>query len=226
MHMRGESKYMACILAAKEHGILTPQDDFMEWDYIDTDTGKPSKALICPVFTLYDYSFRPDSISRDKAIEWALEEGIQATDETLLHPDPYPTRDEWCSFLVSQSETKLNAAQQKSMPLVIINHWPLREDTIHIPRIPRFSLWCGTKKTRDWHHVFGAKVVVTGHLHVRRTDWIDGVRFEECSLGYPRQWQFAKDAGCDVNSMLREILPGPRSPDKGTIPPTIWRSVG
>ncbi len=29
----------------------------------------------------------------------------------------------------------------------------------------------------------GARVVVSGHLHTRRTDWIDGVRFEEVSLG-------------------------------------------
>ena len=108
------------------------------------------------------------------------------------------------------------------MPLVIINHWPLREDTITIPTIPRFTLWCGTKKTKDWHKRFNAKVVVTGHLHVRRTDWIDGVRFEECSLGYPPQWEMARDMGRDINDMLREILPGPTDPGDGT---TIWRRI-
>jgi predicted phosphodiesterase len=31
--------------------------------------------------------------------------------------------------------------------------------------------------------------VVYGHLHIPRTTWHDGVRFEEASLGYPREWQ-------------------------------------
>lgn len=195
----------------------------MEWEYDDPDSGAVSKVLICPVFTLYDYSFRPADVPREKALEWAMEEGIRATDETLLHPDPYPTRDEWCALLVGQSEHKLQAAKQKHLPLIIINHWPLREDTIFIPRVPRFSIWCGTTKTKQWHAKYGAKVVVTGHLHVRRTDWIDGVRFEEVSLGYPKQWQDAKDVGHDVNSLMREILPGPKSPELGKAPPTDWR---
>ncbi|KAK0854911.1 hypothetical protein LTS02_011292 [Friedmanniomyces endolithicus] len=131
-----------------------------------------------------------------------MEEGIKATDESLLHADPYPTRDEWCARLVTEAETKLAKAAATGFPLVIINHWPLREDTIFIPRVPRFSLWCGTVLTKEWHQKYHAKVVVTGHLHVRRTDWIDGVRFEEVSLGYPRQWQEAKDEGHTVNTLL------------------------
>jgi len=223
--LKGEAKYMACVMAAKNHGVLTPEDDFMTWVYEDAE-GFQVAAVICPVFTLYDYSFRPAEVTREKALEWAMEEGIQATDEKLLHPDPYPSRDEWCARLVAQSETKLERAAENGFPLVIINHWPLREDTVFIPKVPRFSLWCGTKKTNDWHTRFHAKVVVTGHLHVRRTDWIDGVRFEEVSLGYPRQWQEAKDEGHDVNSLLREILPGPATPKRGSEPTTTWRNRG
>jgi hypothetical protein len=29
---------------------------------------------------------------------------------------------------------------------------------------------------------------VYGHLHIPRTTWYDGVRFEEVSLGYPAEW--------------------------------------
>ncbi|EMC95906.1 hypothetical protein BAUCODRAFT_148761 [Baudoinia panamericana UAMH 10762] len=225
MHLRGEAKYMACIKAAKQHGVLTPEDDYMTWVYED-DEGYQVAAVICPIFTLYDYSFRPANVTREGALDWAMEEGIKATDETLLHSDPYETRDEWCHRLVSETETKLQKAAELGFPLVIINHWPLREDTIFIPRVPRFSLWCGTKKTEDWHLKYHAKVIVTGHLHVRRTDWIDGVRFEEVSLGYPRQWQEAKDEGHNVNTLLREILPGPPPPKKGQEPTTVWRGRG
>lgn len=225
MHLRGESKYMACVKAATRHGVLTPEDEYMTWVYEDDD-GLQVAAMICPIFTLYDYSFRPADVPREKALEWAMEKGIRATDESLLHPDPYLTRDAWCSSLVSQSETKLERAAATGFPLVIINHWPLREDTIFIPRVPRFSIWCGTKKTEDWHTKYHAKVIVTGHLHVRRTDWIDGVRFEEVSLGYPKQWQEAKDQGFDVNTLLREILPGPPKPGRGQEPTTTWRGRG
>ncbi|GAB1740264.1 hypothetical protein NU219Hw_g5381t1 [Hortaea werneckii] len=225
MHLKGEAKYMACIATAKKHGVLTPEDDYMTWVYEDED-GLQVAAVICPVFTLYDYSFRPPEVTREGCLDWAMEQGIRATDETLLHPDPYASRDEWCARLVSQSETKLQRAAESGFPLVIINHWPLREDTVFIPKVPRFSLWCGTKKTENWHKRFHAKVVVTGHLHVRRTDWIEGVRFEEVSLGYPRQWQEAKDEGHNVNTLLREILPGPTTPKRGQEPTTTWRGRG
>ena len=64
-------------------------------------------------------------------------------------------------------------------------------------------------------HAAGAKVVVAGHLHVRTTDWIDGVRFEEVSLGYPRHWRRQRG----IDGYLREILPGPatRSPTGGPV---------
>lgn len=223
--LKGEAKYMACVTAARKYGVLTPEDDFMTWVYEDGE-GFQVAAMICPIFTLYDYSFRPPEVTREGALDWAMEEGIKATDEKLLHPDPYTTRDEWCARLVEQSENKLEKAAELGFPLVIINHWPLLEQTIFIPKVPRFSLWCGTKKTKDWHTKYHAKVVVTGHLHVRRTDWIEGVRFEEVSLGYPRQWQEAKDDGQDINSLLREILPGPTQPKIGQEPTTTWRRLG
>ncbi len=45
--------------------------------------------------------------------------------------------------------------------------------------------------------------MVYGHLHIPRTTWHDGVRFEEVSLGYPREWRpRATNPG-----ELRQILP-------------------
>jgi hypothetical protein len=92
----------------------------------------------------------------------------------------------------------------ESHGVVLVGHFPLRSDLVRIPRIPRFSIWCGTERTGNWHRRFRAVVVVSGHLHVRATDWRDGVRFEEVSLGYPHQWQ--EERG--IAAYLREILPG------------------
>ena len=45
--------------------------------------------------------------------------------------------------------------------------------------MPRYSLWCGTTRTEDWHTRFRARAVISGHLHFRTTLWRHGVRFDE-----------------------------------------------
>jgi hypothetical protein len=49
---------------------------------------------------------------------------------------------------------------------------------------------------------------VYGHLHIPRTTYYDGVRFEEVSIGYPREWQ---RRGLP-DRLLRQILPVPEYP--------------
>jgi hypothetical protein len=102
--------------------------------------------------------------------------------------------------------------------LVLINHFPLRRSLIRLWQIPRFSLWCGTQRTEDWHIRFPVSVVVYGHLHMRATDYQDNVRFEEVSLGYPQQWQ--QERG--IKGYLREILPGPKDPPPNANPVWHW----
>ncbi|OAA66029.1 Metallophosphoesterase domain protein [Cordyceps fumosorosea ARSEF 2679] len=218
---RGEQKYRECVEVAREYNVLTPEDDFAVWE------GRGGPAVVAPVFTLYDYSFRPDGVSLEGAVAWAREADTEATDEFLLHPDPHPSRQAWCAALVERFAAKLAAANARfpTLPLVVANHWPLREDLVALRLIPRFSLWCGTRLTDDWHRRFGAKVVVSGHLHIRRTDWRDGCRFEEVSLGYPRQWKRCAEMGMGVEELLREILPGPEGVKMGEVP-TQWRIYG
>lgn len=218
--LRGEEKYNQCVEIARKYSVHTPEDDFVVWE------GEGGPALIAPIFTLYDYTFRPQHLkTKAEALKWAEEADTIATDEFVLHPDPFPSREAWCEVLLEKARRKLETAVNRGMPLIIVNHWPLREDLIWIPKAPRFTLWCGTKETEDWHQRYSAKVVVSGHLHVRRTDWRDGVRFEECSLGYPRQWDDVQKSGKDINSLLREILPGPPKPEGHDIP-TQWRRWG
>ena len=99
------------------------------------------------------------------------------------------------------NETTPLAAIPDDTRLILINHWPLRRDHAVLPRIPRFSIWCGTRKTEDWHRRFPIDTVVYGHLHLRETHELDGVRFEEVSLGYPPQWNSARG----VRHYLRKI---------------------
>lgn len=70
---------------------------------------------------------------------------------------------------------------------VLVNHFPLRRDLVHVPALPLFSLWCGTEATASWHTELRACSVITGHLHLPGTRWRDGVPCTDVSLGLPRE---------------------------------------
>jgi len=199
---RGEALYRHQVEICRQYGVLTPEDPYVRWP------GPGSPCLLAPLFLLYDYSFRPPEVPDEQVLAWSAEHDILCADEALLHPDPYPSRAAWCAERCRQTEARLEAAARQG-PLVLINHWPLRYDLVRLPRVPRFSPWCGTRRTEGWHLRFGAEVVVHGHLHVRGTHERDGVRFEEVSVGYPRDW----NTRLGMERYLREILPGPRFAD-------------
>jgi hypothetical protein len=196
--LRGLAKYQALVALCRRFGALTPEDPYPIWP------GEGPPCVIAPLFLLYDYSFRPDSVPAEQALDWAAASGIMCADEELLHPDPYATREAWCAARCDETEQRL-AGIDPSFATVLLNHFPLRYDLAQTPAIPRFTLWCGTRRTDDWHKRFRAIAVVSGHLHIPSTRYRDGVRFEEVSVGYPRQW----NSGRGLESKLREILPGP-----------------
>jgi predicted phosphodiesterase len=189
------TKYAALVEIARRNGVLTPEDPFVVWP--------PTGDVIVPLCTLYDYSFRPDDVTLDNVVAWAAEFRNVAADEHLISAAPFPGMVEWCAARCDATEDRLARELAADAQTILVGHYPLREDLVRIPRIPRFTPWCGTRRTEDWHVRYRAVVAVSGHLHVRRTDWRDGTRFEEVSLGYPRQWDAAKG----VRGYMREIMP-------------------
>jgi 3',5'-cyclic AMP phosphodiesterase CpdA len=194
--LRGAAKYNRLVSICRDYGVLTPEDPYVYWP------GAGGKYLLVPLFLLYDYTFRPDHIPVESALDWAIESGVICTDEDLLHPDPYKSRAEWCARRCRLSEERLKEVPDGAS-LILINHFPLRQDLINLLRYPRFTIWCGTRCTEDWHSRFRVSKVVYGHLHIRGTYFRDGVRFEEVSLGYPRNWH--QERGLEY--YFREILP-------------------
>ena len=182
---RGVAHYERLVALCRSYGVLTPEDPYAKWP-----GDGPARAIV-PTFLLFDYSFRPANVTRESAIAWASATGVRSADEDLLAPDPYPSRDAWCAARVAATEERL-AALPPDVKLIVANHFPLRQDLAVLPRIPRFSIWCGTTKTNDWHRRFNFEAVVYGHLHLRSSQVIDGVRFDEVSLGYPKQWNQAR----------------------------------
>jgi 3',5'-cyclic AMP phosphodiesterase CpdA len=183
--LRGEERYLSLVQACRELGVVTPEDPYPVWD------GASAPVVVAPLFLLYDYSFRPNgSRTKQEALARAYESGVVCTDEVMLYPDPYVSREAWCAARVATTERRL-AAVDPALPLVLVNHHPLVRGPTRVLRYPEFALWCGTERTADWHRRFNVAAVVYGHLHIRRTTWHDGVPFLDVSVGYPREWAAA-----------------------------------
>ncbi|HUK72685.1 MAG TPA: metallophosphoesterase [Streptosporangiaceae bacterium] len=197
VQLRGEDRYLHLVELCRDIGVLTPEDPFPVWQ------GQDGPVTIAPMFLLYDYTFRPEgAASKEAGLAAAYSAGVVCTDEMLLDPDPYPSREAWCAARLAVTRRRL-ADRDPGLPTVLVNHFPLTREPTRILRYPEFAQWCGTEQTADWHIRYGAIAVVYGHLHIPRTTWQDGVRFEEVSCGYPREWRRHRTAP----GIPRQILP-------------------
>jgi len=199
VQMHGKARYDYLVEMCREIGVLTPEDPYPVWE------GDGGPATIVPMFLLYDYTFLPDgAVDKADGLRIARDKNVVATDEFLLSSEPYATRDAWCRARLEETRKRLDALDL-SIPTILINHFPLVRQPTEVLYYPEFSLWCGTVETADWHTRYNAACCVYGHLHIPRTTYYDGVRFEEVSIGYPREWQ---RRGLP-DKLLRQILPVP-----------------
>lgn len=195
----GVARYDYLVQACRDLGVVTPEDIYPLFD--PGDGSAPVRVV--PMFLLYDYTFRPEgTTSTLTALALARERNVVATDEFLLSPEPFPTRDAWGRARIEATRARLEAIDPTEKT-VLINHWPLRREPTDALFYPEFALWCGSVLTADWHTRFNAACCVYGHLHIPRTTWYDDVRFEEVSVGYPREW---KRRGLP-EPLLRTIIP-------------------
>lgn len=203
--LRGVARYEYLVKLCRSLGVLTPEDPYPVW------RGEGGPATVAPLFLLYDYTFRPDGASTsEEGLAIAYAAGVVGSDEMLLHPDPYPSRQAWCWARLAYTRRRL-AEVDPELPTVLVNHFPLVREPTRILRHPEFAQWCGTQLTADWHVRYRAAAVVYGHLHIPRTIWCDGVPFEEVSLGYPREWRQPWRAG-RVPGQPRQVLPAAPEP--------------
>ncbi len=205
-HPSSIHKYDDLVSVCRELDVATPEDEYLQWEHNN------NSYLIVPMTLLYDYSFRPEHVADEDVISWAKESGVMCRDEHLIHTGAHKeirSIKEWCHSRINYTRQRLEQCDQ-NIPMILVNHFPLRYDLVRTMRIPRFSVWCGTKHTETWHKEYNVDIVVSGHLHMRSTDYRDGVRFEEVSLGYPNDWRSKEGRG--ITPYLREILPGPSKP--------------
>jgi 3',5'-cyclic AMP phosphodiesterase CpdA len=185
--LRGVARYEHLVQMCRDLGVLTPEDPYPVWD------GPGGPVAVAPLFLLYDYSFLPAGCTtKEQGLEYAHGTGVVCNDEFLL-----------CRARVAGTERRL-AALPDDLPTVLINHYPLDRHPTDVLWYPEFAMWCGTTLTADWHRRFRVETMVYGHLHIPRTTWHEGVRFEEVSVGYPREWRKRPEPP----GRLRRIVPG------------------
>lgn len=194
--LRGVDRYEHLVALCRRLGVVTPEDEYPVWE---TDE---EQITVAPLFLLYDYSFRDPGTSLTDAMEYAYSTGLVFSDEQLLFPDPFASRQEWCAHRVALTERRL-AALPPDRRTVLATHFPLHRGPTEMLRHQHLAMWCGTTLTADWHTRFRVAVAVYGHLHIPVTLEYDGVRFEEVSLGYPREWR----SRSSPPKPLRSILP-------------------
>ena len=204
--LRGEARYRHLVGICRRLGVVTPEDPYPVW------RGAGGPAVVVPLFTLYDYSFRPEGAdSKEAGLRIARASGVVCTDERWLRCDPYPGPEDWCRARVELSRRRLEAeVLPAGLPAVLVSHYPLIREPTRVLRYPHFAQWCGTTETAAWPSRYRATAVVYGHLHIPRPIWHDGVRHEEVSLGYPREWEHRAELGYPP-VVPRRILPEPDS---------------
>ena len=68
--LRGQAKYDRLVEICRHRGVLTPEDPYSVWPG-RRPAGSP-QIRIAPLFLLYDYTFRPDDVTAEDAIDWAI----------------------------------------------------------------------------------------------------------------------------------------------------------
>lgn len=201
MQLRGDARYRHLVRCCQDLGIATPEDRYPVWP------GDDGPVVVAPLFTLYDYSFGANVAPTQKeSLACAYDAGVVSSDEVVLFPDPYASREQWCRARITLTEERLTAMAAEGLPSVLVGHFPLLVELTRPLLRPEFAQWCGTVATAGWHTRFNAQTVVYGHLHLPRTTVHDGVRFEEVSHGYPLERK--RRGWGDRRVPPRRIVPG------------------
>ncbi len=171
---RGRDKYTMLVQAMRGIGVITPEDRYPVFGGV----------TVCPLFTLYDYSFRGPDLTVEEALAAAEEKQVVMTDAFAIAP--FVDIRAWCWDRLAYTTKRLSRING---PTILVNHWPLVQEPVQRMRWSEIALWCGTRHTRTWPQRYNAQKVVYGHLHMPGVTTVDGVEHVEVSLGYPREWE-------------------------------------
>ena len=161
---------------------LTPEDPYPQWP------GEPD-TFIVPMFLLFDYRSGPRTCRRGRRRLGARERRRLRRRAACSIRSRGRRGSAWCQARCAATEARLDALPDRRAhgarqslaaslrPRAAAAHSALLDLVRHDapPKTGRAAI--------------RARVVVSGHLHLRTTLWRHGVRYDEVSLGYPRDWR-------------------------------------
>lgn len=112
---RGREKYTMLVQAMRAIGVITPEDRYPVFGGV----------TICPLFTLYDYSFRARNLTVEEALAAAHENNVVMTDEVAIAP--FVDIRAWCWDRLAYTTKRLSRING---PTILINHWPLVQEPV------------------------------------------------------------------------------------------------
>ena len=90
----------------------------------------------------------PRTCRSTEAVAWARQTGVVCGDEFMLDPQPWPSRIAWCQARVRRDRGAARRAARPGAHGARQSLAASRYDLARPPRIPRFSIWCGTTAHR------------------------------------------------------------------------------
>lgn len=105
---KGRDKYDRLVEGCREIGVITPEDPFPVFGGV----------TIVPLFTLYDYSFRPPGTTVEHALASAKQKQIVMTDEFAIAP--FVDVRAWCWDRLAYSIKRLSRVEGETLSLIHI----------------------------------------------------------------------------------------------------------
>lgn len=125
--------------------------------------------------------------SKRESLARAHDAGVVCSDEFLLHPDPYTSRERWCHERLRFTERRLASMAVEGMQAVFVNHLSLARQTHSSALTSRVCSVVRHGRDSRLAYALRRQGGCLWDLHIPCSSIHDGVRFEEASLGYPRQ---------------------------------------
>ena len=187
--LRGRDRYAALVELARSHDVLTPEDP---WPTLGRARRTRDDRAAASRFTT-TASRRPGSVRRRPSP--GLPRPISSpVDEVLLHAGPIClTRPTGAGHRVGAIGSSASTSCHRACPRC----WSTTGRCARTWCASRGSRASRPGAARAWTEALapafhGGHRLRHGHLHVRGRQWRHGIRFEEVSLGYPRQWEPAR----------------------------------
>ena len=190
--LRGVARYEALVKVCRRFGVLTPEDEFPVWD----GPGRPGhgRAAVRPLRLLVRR--RADRADVGRPSDGRSEGGGAARTRTppgsspptrdACSPTPYPSVADWCRDRVAATEARLAAVDGPDGA-----GQPLAADPGAAGEAAAPGLRPVVRDHADGrlaHPLPGARRRLRPPAHPAAAEY-DGVRFEEVSVGNPREWR-------------------------------------